>query len=594
MLFLALEMSESDLRGSSDRQKLQELILYFQRRGRLPEIVTACRRIRPDLFSEGTSVPPAGKAAVSATPVTLPKPAAQNVVFTAETLSQIRPSILHNLLAIFLSDEEIGRLGTALDIDYGVVTGKTKPSRVGTFIQQAEAGQKLPELLKAGYQLRPEVPWQNAYDPHRATSTLSRRCDTRAVYNLLLDALEDNVTLLAFCRTYIPGVVSSLALPSSLRRNAHELIRYFSRRSAVEELLALVEAFYPQKHAAYEPYEPQETPAERRQRQQAEAQAAARAERQRQDKMVPPGLRLRQTLRHPRPGSQEEQWFTRLAWSLDGRLLLAVSATAIYVLDGESGALVAQKPYAAPEPVVALLANGRHALLAEQQTLSLWELQSGETLFTVRGQAGDIKTLAVTPDGKWAVSGSVAPQLKVWNLAQREESHLLPGHEHGITQVLFTPDGKYLLSSSLDRTIKVWQWPNERVLHTLQDGKHGSKCMALAADGRTLASISSYNSAILLWQIEKGRLLRIGAGQQKSVHALTYSAGGHFLATRARGYQLHLWRCEPWELVASFVQTGVPGKPGNNCAFHPRKPILAVTGEEGRVIRLWQLDADKR
>ena len=64
--------------------------------------------------------------------------------------------------------------------------------------------------------------------------------------------------------------------------------------------------------------------------------------------------------------------------------------------------------------------------------------------------------MALTPDGKRAVSASDDQTLKVWDLGIGSAIQPLEGHSPSVYGVAVTPDGKWALSASWDGTLKVW------------------------------------------------------------------------------------------------------------------------------------------
>jgi len=64
--------------------------------------------------------------------------------------------------------------------------------------------------------------------------------------------------------------------------------------------------------------------------------------------------------------------------------------------------------------VVAVTPDGRRAVSASwDQTLRLWDLKSGQTIRTLEGRNGSVQAVTVTPDGRHMVSGSNDKTLRV-------------------------------------------------------------------------------------------------------------------------------------------------------------------------------------
>jgi WD40 repeat protein len=84
-------------------------------------------------------------------------------------------------------------------------------------------------------------------------------------------------------------------------------------------------------------------------------------------------------------------------------------------------------------------------------------LGDGERSAAVHGAREHwVRSVAVTPDGKYVVSGSGDKTVRLWELATGQEVRRFTGHEMGVMSVAVTPDGKYVVSGSGDKTVRVW------------------------------------------------------------------------------------------------------------------------------------------
>jgi WD40 repeat protein len=77
--------------------------------------------------------------------------------------------------------------------------------------------------------------------------------------------------------------------------------------------------------------------------------------------------------------------------------------------------------------------------------------------------------------------------LKVWNLATGEQLLTLNGHSSLVTAVALTPDGKQAISASWDKTLKVWNLAKEKEVASFS-GDGALYCCAVALDGVTIVA----------------------------------------------------------------------------------------------------------
>jgi hypothetical protein len=70
----------------------------------------------------------------------------------------------------------------------------------------------------------------------------------------------------------------------------------------------------------------------------------------------------------------------------------------------------------------------------------------GPLIRTLQGHTSWVNAVAVTPDGRRAVSGSRDNTLKVWDLESGQELATLQGHTDGVKAVAVTPDGRRAVS----------------------------------------------------------------------------------------------------------------------------------------------------
>jgi WD40 repeat protein len=76
--------------------------------------------------------------------------------------------------------------------------------------------------------------------------------------------------------------------------------------------------------------------------------------------------------------------------------------------------------------------------------------------------------VAFSPDGRLLASGSDDQTVKLWDVETGQEVRTLRGHNGGVWSVAFSPDGRLLASGSGDGTVKLWDVATGQEVRTLQ------------------------------------------------------------------------------------------------------------------------------
>ncbi|MEG4174037.1 WD40 repeat domain-containing protein, partial [Microcoleus sp. S13_C3] len=187
------------------------------------------------------------------------------------------------------------------------------------------------------------------------------------------------------------------------------------------------------------------------------------------------------------------------------------------------GLLRTLKGHSKSVKAVAVTADGKRAISGSRdQTLKVWDLTTGKELFTLNGHR-QVYAVAVTPDGKRAISGSDDNTLKVWDLTTRKELFTLNGHSDSVNAVAVTPDGKRAISGSDDNTLKVWDLTTGKELFTLNGHSNSVHGVAVTPDGKRAVS-GSWDNTLKVWDLTTRKEEFTLNGHSDAVNAVAITA----------------------------------------------------------------------
>ncbi len=228
---------------------------------------------------------------------------------------------------------------------------------------------------------------------------------------------------------------------------------------------------------------------------------------------------------------------------------------------------------------VALSADGRTAVSGSyDRTVRVWDLATGQSR-VLEGHGDVVKAVALTADGRTAVSGSWDKTVRVWDLASGQ-SRVLEGHSGWVNAVALSADGRTAVSGSSDKTVRVWDLLTGQS-RALEGQSYVVNAVALSPDGRTAVSESS--GRIRVWDLATDQS-RVLEGHSGSVVALALSADGRTTVLGSWDKTVRVWdlgtgQSRILEGHSDWVDAVALTADGRT----------AVSGSSDRTLRVWDL-----
>jgi cytochrome c len=217
----------------------------------------------------------------------------------------------------------------------------------------------------------------------------------------------------------------------------------------------------------------------------------------------------------------------------------------------------------------------KYGLARSCALVALWLLSIGSALAQLRGHGGPVRALAISPDGKTAISGSFDSSAIRWSLERNAAEQVLRYHDGAVNAVALLADGRAVTSGE-DARIAIWGPGEQAPLAVLQGHTAAVAALAVSRDGSMLAS-ASWDHTARLWPLAGGAP-RVLEGHSQNVNGIVFAPDGYAVVTAGYDATVRVW---------SLAGNGAPivaklPTPLNTVAVAPDGDIIAG-GADGTV-----------
>ncbi len=313
-----------------------------------------------------------------------------------------------------------------------------------------------------------------------------------------------------------------------------------------------------------------------------------------------------------------------LVYAPDGSFLACCIGKQITLCDPESGAAV-RRIEIPGDPTIkaaAISSDGKRiAVVGEEYIEEQWrgcvacvDVSSGATLLhkSLPVKAGrrkeDIRSVAISPDAEFVVTGSSSGDVILWDLKSQEQMRKWEAPVHRLVDtflhhVSFSPDGQHVASTSQDRKLRIWDSDaaNDGPVQTIDLGA-AVDSMTFLADGKRILTRTNHrhNNAdvgqISIWDVESGQHVRsINSGEQMLEGPAYVSADEKFVAA-ADIDRIRVFDLATGEVALDLSNSGTlrgMDLGSSTMAFSPAGDRLVARGDKAEV-RIWDLETGGR
>jgi WD40 repeat protein len=148
--------------------------------------------------------------------------------------------------------------------------------------------------------------------------------------------------------------------------------------------------------------------------------------------------------------------------------------------------------------------------------IRLIDLKRGNESGRLEGHTAPVSDVAVSPDGRRALSCSADGEARLWDLRDRKELRRLGDPDLQFRLGVFSPDGRQVLTASTDHVLRLWDVATGAERQSYKGHTHTVRSLAFAPDGTWALSCGGdvavergklvcRGCSIILWDVRGGK-----------------------------------------------------------------------------------------
>lgn len=232
------------------------------------------------------------------------------------------------------------------------------------------------------------------------------------------------------------------------------------------------------------------------------------------------------------------------------------------------------------------------ASASDDATVMLWSVSEKGILefdASLRGHQDKVFALSFI-DNKYLASGGVDNTVRLWDIESGETVRVLQGHSSSITGMV--SDGKNLFTSSTDMTVKQWDTnlPNQYLID-LKDKE--PRTVVIDSKGERLA-IGTEDGLLQIYSVLDQKLLATQQAHQLAIKGLAFSSNGQWLASASSDSSAKIWTFTNDELVEDKDKLISHKAPVSAVTFSPDNKTLFTSSYDGTMGVLSLINAQQK
>ena len=239
---------------------------------------------------------------------------------------------------------------------------------------------------------------------------------------------------------------------------------------------------------------------------------------------------------------------------------------------------------------VAITPNGKQVISgSKDNTIRIWDVETGENTNTLEGHKGWIQAVTVTPNGKQVISGSTDSTVCIWDIETGGKLRTLKGHETAVYALDVSPNGKQIVSGSDDGTIRIWDIDNSDNNKTLKGHWGSVRAISVSPNEKQVIS-GSADGTIRIWDMKTGECIRTLGQYGVSIYAIALSPNGKQVICGSNDGFIHIWDIE----TGKSIKTLERHKKAVETVAVTFNGKQILSGSKDSIIHIWDIVTGKK
>ena len=216
---------------------------------------------------------------------------------------------------------------------------------------------------------------------------------------------------------------------------------------------------------------------------------------------------------------------------------------------------------------VAVTPDGRRALSASNdKTVKMWDLATGNLLATFSEHTSFVCSISIAPDGSRLAAGALDGSIKVWNIHSGDVvAHLHHGSYDA--KVAWSPIDDYALTSGRDDgVLRVWNVRDLSCVRGIPCHRDPILKVVYLADGLRVVSVSA-DKTVKICRLDDGACLRVFTGHTGEINSVAVSCDQRIVLSASEDQTVRSWNIVPGIVWRRY--TGILKSSGGSLSRRP-------------------------